>query len=42
MPLHHTVIVPVNGITKATAGALVYATTIVREVVAVYVEVDDA
>lgn len=39
-PLHHTVIVPVNGITKATAGALVYATTIGAEVIAVYVEVD--
>ena len=40
MPLHHTVIVPVNGITKATAGALVYATTISDDVRAVYVEVD--
>ena len=39
-PLHHTVIVPVNGVTKATSGALVYATTISDEVVAVYVEVD--
>lgn len=39
-PLHHTVIVPVNGITKATSGALVYATTISDEVVAVYVEVE--
>jgi amino acid transporter len=39
-PLHHTVIVPVSGITKATAGALVYATTISDEVLAVYVEVD--
>ncbi len=39
-PLHHTVIVPVNSITKATSGALVYATTISDEVVAVYVEVD--
>ena len=39
-PLHHTVIVPVNGITKATSGALVYATTISDEVVAAYVEVD--
>ena len=39
-PLHHTVIVPVNGITKATAGALVYATAISDEVVAVYIEVD--
>jgi hypothetical protein len=40
IPLHHSVIVPVNSITKATAGALVYATTISDEVVAVYVEVD--
>ncbi len=40
MPLHHTVIVPVHGITKAVAGALVYATTISDEVVAAYVEVD--
>jgi amino acid transporter len=39
-PMHHTVIVPVNGITKAAAGALVYATTISDEVVAVYIEVD--
>lgn len=41
-PLHHTVIVPVGGITKATAGALVYATTISDEVLAVYIEVDGA
>src|SRR3954470_2856220 len=39
-PLHHSVVVPVNGITKATAGALVYASAISDEVVAVYVEVD--
>ncbi|HEY2375859.1 MAG TPA: APC family permease [Gemmatimonadaceae bacterium] len=39
-PLHHTVIVPVHGITKAVAGALVYATTISDEVLALYVEVD--
>lgn len=39
-PLHHTVIVPVNGITKASAGALVYATTISDDVRAVYVEVE--
>ena len=39
-PLHHTVIVPVNGITKATSAALVYATTISEEVIAVCVEVD--
>ncbi len=40
LPLHHTVIVPVNGITKAVAGALVYATTISDEVVAVCVATD--
>ncbi|MFL5560146.1 MAG: APC family permease [Gemmatimonadaceae bacterium] len=40
LPLHHTVVVPVNGITKATAGALMYATTISDEVVAVYIEID--
>ena len=40
MPLHHSVVVPVNSITKATAAALVYATTISDEVVAVYIEVD--
>ena len=40
MFLHHTVVVPVNGITKATAGALVYATSISDDVRAVYVEVD--
>lgn len=39
-PLHHTVVVPVNGISKATAGALVYATTISDDVRALYVEVD--
>jgi amino acid transporter len=39
-PLHHTVVVPVNGISKATAGALVYATTISDDVRAVYVEVE--
>lgn len=42
VPLHHTVIVPVNGITKASAGALVYATTISDDVRAVYVEVEPA
>lgn len=41
IPLHHTVIVPVNGITKATSAALVYATTISNEVLAVYIEVDE-
>ena len=40
LPLHHTVIVPVNGITKATSAALVYASTISEEVIAVCIEVD--
>lgn len=40
MFLHHTVVVPVNGITRPAAGALVYATTISEDVRAVYVEVD--
>jgi hypothetical protein len=40
MFLHHTVVVPVNAITKATAGALVYAIAISEDVRAVYVEVD--
>jgi len=40
VPLHHTVVVPVNSITKASAGALVYATTISDDVRAVYVEVE--
>jgi len=40
MFLHHTVLVPVNGITKPAAGALVYATTISEDVRAIYVEVD--
>jgi amino acid transporter len=42
MFLHHTVVVPVNGITKPVAGALVYATTISDDVRAVYVEDDPA
>jgi amino acid transporter len=41
MFLHHTVVVPVNGITKPVAGALVYATTISEDVRAVYVDVDE-
>lgn len=40
MFLHHTVVVPMNGITKPAAGALVYATTISDDVRAVYVEVE--
>jgi hypothetical protein len=42
MFLHHTVLVPVGAITKAAAGALVYATAIAEDVRAVYVEVDPA
>jgi hypothetical protein len=42
MFLHHTVVVPVNGINKPTAGALVYATTISEDVRAVYIDVDGA
>ncbi|HXT15333.1 MAG TPA: APC family permease [Gemmatimonadaceae bacterium] len=42
MFLHHTVVVPVNGITKPAAGALVYATTISEDVRAAYIEVDAA
>lgn len=38
--LHHTVVVPVSGITKPVAGALVYATTISEDVRAAYVDVD--
>jgi len=40
MFLHHTVLVPVSAITKASAGALVYATAISDDVRAVYIEVD--
>ncbi|MGH7635549.1 MAG: hypothetical protein ACRENC_17590, partial [Gemmatimonadaceae bacterium] len=39
-PLHHVVVVPVGGVTKAVAAALVYATAISDDVRAVYVEVD--
>jgi len=42
MFLHHTVLVPVGEITKASAGALVYATAISEDVRAVYIEVDPA
>jgi hypothetical protein len=40
MFLHHTVLVPVGAITKASAAALVYATAISEDVRAVYIEVD--
>lgn len=40
LPLQHVVVVPVNRISKATAAALVYASTISDDVVAVAVEVD--
>ncbi|OYV73416.1 MAG: hypothetical protein B7Z72_02575, partial [Gemmatimonadetes bacterium 21-71-4] len=42
MFMHHTVVIPVSSITKATAGALVYATTISEDVRAVTVGVDPA
>ena len=40
VPLHHTVVVPINAITKATAGALVYATMISVDVHAIYIDLD--
>jgi amino acid transporter len=42
MFLHHTVLVPVNAITKPAAAALVYATAIASDVRAVYIEIDAA
>jgi amino acid transporter len=41
-PLHHTVVVPAAGITKAVAGALSYATAISDDVRAIAVNVDPA
>jgi hypothetical protein len=40
MFLHHTVLVPVSAITKASSAALVYATAISEDVRGVYIEVD--
>ncbi len=40
VPLHHTVVVPISAITKATAGALVYATMISVDVHAIYIDLD--
>lgn len=40
LPLRHAVVVPVNRISKATAAALVYASTISDDVVAIAVDVD--
>jgi amino acid transporter len=42
IPLHHTVVVPISGVNKAVAGALLYATTISDDVRAVNVEIDPA
>jgi amino acid transporter len=42
VPLHHTVVVPINAITKATAGALVYATMISADVHAIYIDLDNS
>lgn len=41
VPLHHTVVVPISAITKATAGALVYATMISADVHAIYIDLDN-
>ena len=42
VPLHHTVVVPINAVTKATAGAVVYATMISADVRATYIDLDSA
>ena len=42
VPLHHTVVVPISAITKATSGALVYATMISADVHAIYIDLDSA
>jgi len=41
VPLHHTVVVPISAITKATSGALVYATMISADVHAIYIDLDN-
>ena len=40
VPLHHTVVVPISAVTKATSGALVYATMISADVHAIYIDLD--
>jgi len=40
VPLHHVVVVPVSGVHKAVANALIYAMAISDDVRAVYVEVE--
>jgi amino acid transporter len=40
LPHQHTVVVPIGAVNKATAAALVYATTVSRNLRAVHVEVD--
>ncbi len=42
LPHQHTVVVPISAVNKATAAALVYATTLSRHVRAIHVEVDPA
>jgi len=42
LPTAHTVVVPVGSVNKAAAAALVYATTLSRNVHAVHIEVDPA
>ncbi len=40
LPHEHTVVVPIGAVNKATAAALVYATTLSRNVRAIHIEVD--
>jgi hypothetical protein len=40
LPHAHTVVVPIGAVNKATAAALVYATTLSRNVRAIHIEVD--
>ena len=40
LPHAHTVVVPISAVNKATAAALVYATTLSRNVRAIHIEVD--
>ena len=40
LPHEHTVVVPISAVNKATAAALVYATTLSRNVRAIHIEVD--
>ena len=41
LPHQHTVVVPIGAVNKATAAALVYATTLSRNVRAIHIEIDE-